>query len=253
MKHGPRYLLLGLLAFALFLPLLAPATLVTEGLSRRVAGFSAQAAEGTALFGAARGVRWRGLRIERLEWRWRPSALLTGWLEFRLTADDPEAPWTARVAVNPARRLRWRDASGQAPLSRLGVLPQLARLPVQGLLEFKLQEGFLDSAARPQSARGVVTLRDLRVTLGQAVRLGDFTLQLTPAQPAGIQGAVQDQGGPLALEGGLELQPDGRYRFTGHAAARDASAQPLRQALQWLGPPGGDGRWPLNFSGVLPW
>ena len=37
------------------------------------------------------------------------------------------------------------------------------------------------------------------------------------------------------------------------AAARDASNPALRQALNLLGPPGGDGRWALNSSGVLPW
>ncbi len=46
--------------------------------------------------------------------------------------------------------------------------------------------------------------------------------------------------------------PDGRYRFTGQAAIRDADNRALRQAMRLLGPPGNDGRWALNFSGALP-
>jgi hypothetical protein len=84
------------------------------------------------------------------------------------------------------------------------------------------------------------------------LNLGAFTVQLTPASPEGIQGAVQDQGGPLALEGTLNLLPDGHYRFAGRAAVRDDDNPALRQAMNLLGPPGGDGRWVLNLAGVLP-
>jgi hypothetical protein len=91
----------------------------------------------------------------------------------------------------------------------------------------------------------------LRATLGQALNLGDFTVQLTSVQPTGAQGAIKDNEGPLALNGTLHLAPDGRYRFNGQAAVRDAGNQPLRQAMSLLGPPGGDGRWALSFSGVL--
>jgi len=55
----------------------------------------------------------------------------------------------------------------------------------------------------------------------------------------------------LVLDGTLGLLPDGRYRFDGQAAVRDAANQSLRQAMSLLGPPGSDGRWTLNFSGAL--
>ncbi len=253
MKRVLRYGLLGVLAFLLFLLLLAPASLVTDLLAGRLTGFKAQTVAGLATEGSAQGVHWRGVRIERLNWNWRAPALLTGWLEFGLDADDPEIKLNGKVATNPGRRLRLRDMSGRLPLARLSALTGQSKLPLQGVIEFNLRDLSLNAAGRPQTADGVVHLRNTRTTLGQPLNLGDLTIQLTPAMPEGIQGMIKDNEGPLALEGTLNLLPDGRYRFTGQAAVRDPGNQSLRQAMNMLGPPGGDGRWALNFSGVLPW
>ena len=255
MKRFLSYGLLGVLAFLLFLLVLAPAVLVTDQLAARLPGFSVQTVEGRATAGFARGVQWRDVRIERIDWNWQALALPTGWLEFRLQVDDPESQLnvSGNVAVNPGRRLRGHDLTGQLPMARLAALFGPSNLPLQGVVKFNLRELTLNAAGRPQRADGAVDLLHVRATLGQPLNLGDFTIHLTPATPEGIQGTVKDNGGPLALEGTLNLLPDGRYRFTGQAAARDASNPALRQALNLLGPPGGDGRWTLNFSGVLPW
>ena len=255
MKGLLGYSLLGLLAFLLSLLVLMPATVITTALSARLSGFSAQTVEGRAADGAMRGVRWRGMRVDRLVWRWQPLTLLGGGLEFGLNADAPEINVATSASVGLDRQLRLRDLNGRLPLARLGALAGQPKLPLQGLVEFNLRELRLnttgDAAGLPISAEGVVYLRDLRAKLGQTLNLGDFTLSLTPAQPAGVHGVLKDNGGPLTLEGTLNLAPDGRYRFNGQAALREAGNQPLRQAMSLLGPPGGDGRWALGFSGVL--
>lgn len=253
MKRILWYGLLGLVVFLLSLLMLTPATVVTDQLTGRLTGFSVQSVEGLATEGVVQGVSWRGVRVEKLHWDWQALALLTGWLELRLDTDDPEFKLTGNVAINPARRLRFRDLRGQLPLTRLSALAGSVKLPLQGVVEFNLRDLFLSPAGQPQAANGIVYLRNLRATLGQPLNLGDFTIQLTPAPPEGIQGVVKDNEGPLALAGTLNLLPDGRYRFTGQAAVRDANNPTLRQMLNLLGPPGSDGRWPLNFSGVLAW
>lgn len=246
------YGLLGVLAFVLSLLLLAPATLVTDWIATRLPGLRVQTVEGLATEGFARGVQWRGVRIDRLNWNWQASTLWSGWLEFRLGIDDPEIKLHGKIAINPSHQLRLRDASGRMLLARLGALAGQPGPPLQGVLEFNLRELSLNAAGRPQTADGAIYLLNARTTLGQPLNLGDFTIQLTPASPEGIQGAIKDHDGPLALEGTLNLRPDGRYHFTGQAAVRDDGPPALRQAMNLLGPPGGDGRWALNFSGILP-
>lgn len=249
MKRILGYSLLGLVAFLLFLLLRAPATLVTGQIGARLSDFSVQDVEGTVIEGAMLGARWRGARIERLTWRWYPLALLLARLEFGLNADDPEIKLTGNAVLGLSRRVRFRDLTGRMPLSRLGNLA--GNLPLQGTMELALPELDLSAAGRPLAARGTVRLLGLRAVLGQPTSVGDFVIQLDSTGAEGVRGKIKDNGGPLALEGTLNLLPDGRYRFNGQAAVRDAANQSLRQAMSLLGPPGGDGRWALNFSGVL--
>jgi hypothetical protein len=251
MKSVLRYGLLGLLAFLLSLLLLAPATLITEPLAERLPGFSVQTVEGTATDGVANGLSWRGVRLNRLVWDWRPLALLTGWLEFHLKTDDPEIQLTGKAAINSGRYLRLQNLTGHLRLAELMILAGQPKLPLQGVVEFDLRDARLNPMGQPLTADGVAHLRNLRVMLGQPLMLGDFTAQLKTADPEGIQGVIQDNNGPLALEGIFSLMPDGRYRFNGQAAVRDANNRPLRQAMNLLGPPGSDGRWALSLSGVL--
>lgn len=252
MKSALRYGLLGLLAFLLSLLLLAPATLAMKFLAERLPGFSVQTVEGDLTEGMASGVRWRGVRVDRLAWDWRPLALFTGWLEFHLKIDDPEIRLAGKAAINPGRRLRFRELTGRLRLAELAALAGQSKPPLQGVVEFDLQNLCLNPAGLPQAAGGVAHLLNLRVTLGQPLTLGDFTAQLKPSDPEGVQGVIQDNNGPLALEGAFSVTPDGRYRFNGQVAVRDANNRALRQAMNLLGPPASDGRWALSFSGVLP-
>ncbi|MFZ1829589.1 MAG: type II secretion system protein N [Candidatus Competibacteraceae bacterium] len=251
MKNLLGYGLLGLLAFLLFLLLLAPATLVVGPLTQELPGFRVQTVEGAATEGVANGVSWRGVQVKRLTWDWRPLALLTGWLEFHLKIDDPEIKLVGHAAINAGRHLRFQQLTGRLSVAELALFAGQPKLPLQGVVEFDLWELRLHPLGQPQTVDGVAHLLNLRVTLGQPLALGDFTAQLQPADPAGVQAIIQDKNGPLALEGMFSLMPDGRYRFNGQAAVRDANNRALRQAMNLLGPPGSDGRWALSFSGVL--
>lgn len=250
-KRFLAYSVLGLAAFLVFMLIQAPAALVTDHLGQRMAGFGVQAVQGTALSGAAQGVRWRAFQVENLVWRWRPLALFTGRLEFDLNIRDPETTLQGKVALEMDRDLRFRALSGRLPLAKLGALARQPALPMQGVVDFDLQELHLNAAGQPRSAHGLIRLLNLRTDLGQALDLGDFELQLRDASPNSIQGTLKDAGGPLVLEGVLTVDPDGRYRLNGQAAVRDAGNQALRKTLQLLGPPNNNGQWPLNFSGVL--
>lgn len=251
MKRFLGYGLLGLLAFLLFLLLRAPAGLVVGLFDERLPGLNVQAVDGTVLNGSAWGVSWRDTPIGKLNWNWRPFALLSGWLEFRLDTDDPDAKLMGNVAIRWDRQLRFRDFSGRLPLAKLSELAGQPTPPLRGVVEFDLRELKLNTAGLPQSAAGVVHLLNLHIMLGQPLNLGDFVVQLSPATPEGFQGVIKDNNAPLDLAGILNVSPDRRYRFSGSAAVRDAGNQALRQMLNLLGPPGGDGRWKLDFSGTL--
>ncbi|MCB1777216.1 MAG: type II secretion system protein N [Candidatus Competibacteraceae bacterium] len=251
MTYLLRYGLPGLLAFLLFLLLQAPASLVTEQLAKRLPGFRVQTVEGTATDGSAESVAWRSVRLDRLQWTWRPLALFTGWLEFHLQVDDPEIQFSGNAAVDASRHIRLQKLVGRLLLSKFAVLARQPQLPLQGVMEFDRLDFHLNPAGQPSSASGMIRVLDLKLTLGQPLMLGDFTAQVNSTDLKGIQGVVKDNHAPLMLEGNFSLQPDGRYRFNGQAAIRDTENRALRRAMNLLGPPDGDGRWTLSFSGVL--
>jgi hypothetical protein len=251
MKSVLRYGLLGLLAYLLFLLLQAPANLVTEQWAKRLPGFSVQTVGGAAINGFAQGLAWRGMRIDQLQWNWRPLTLFTGWLEFHLNVDDPEIRLSGNAAVDAGQHVRLQKLTGRLFLTELAILAGQPKLPLQGVMEFDVLDFHLSPDGQPLSASGMIRMLDLRLALGQPLMLGDFTAQMNSADPESIQGSIKDNNGPLMLEGAFSLQPDGRYRFNGQAAIRDTENRALRQAMNLLGPPDGDGRWTLSFSGVL--
>ena len=162
---------------------------------------------------------------------------------------QPAAALGKRFTVSAGKNRQ--KLTGHLLLTELAVLARQPQLPLQGVVEFDALDFRLNRDGQPLSASGTINVMDLRLTLGQPLILGDFTAQMSSADPEGIQGVLKDNNGPLMLEGIFSLQPDGRYRFNGQTAVRDTENRALRQAMNLLGPPGKDGRWTLSFSGVL--
>lgn len=254
MKRLLGYGLVGLIAFLLFLARLAPATLLVDQFSQRLSGFSVQAIEGNAITGTMLGVSWHGTHISRVAWRWQPLSLLTGQMEFQLKVDDDTLKLTSNVAFRPNERIYFRELTGQLPLVWLFNQLDTAMLPLDGGAQINLQTLELSAAGLPLAAQGVIQVTDLRALLNQPLNLGNYQLQFAPAaNVAGIRGQLKDVNAPLALDGLLTLSPNGQYQINGQIAPRDSSDQNLRQMLSLLGPPGGDGRWAIHFSGMLTW
>lgn len=222
MKRGLGYGLLGLAAFLLFLLLSAPATLLTDQIGARLAGFSAQAAEGTATDGAMLGASWRGVRVERLTWRWRPLALFAGRLEFDLKTDDPEIKLTGNAALGLSRQTTVRDLAGRLPLAKLGNLAGSAKPPLDGLAEIDLRELALSPAGRPLAARGAIRLQNLRATFGPPLNLGDYVVQLDSAGAEGFEAKSKTIMGPWRWKARSTCCPTGAIAST----AKPRSATP---------------------------
>jgi general secretion pathway protein N len=251
MRRLLLYGVLGLIGYGVFLLIQLPASQLVGLMSRQVPGLTIQEAQGTAIDGGARGVRWGDRELPDLSWRWRPSGLLSGRLAFRLTAAEPRVDLESIVGINPLRRVRITDLRGAAPLSRVIGLVSRAPLLIEGELELAVQELRLSPTGSPTLLEGLVRLLNVHTSLGRDIALGDFRATFVTHEET-ISGDVSDLGGPLAFTGNLTLTPDGRYRFTGTLSVRDNNNLDLRQALAFLGRPDANGRWPLDFSGELP-
>lgn len=251
MKRWLAYILLGLLAYAIFLVLLCPAGLLIDQVSKRLPGFSAQSVQGGAVQGTAQNVRLSAtVRLETLAWRLRLFPLLLGRLEYDLQLTAPELNIYGIASLGLGQKLRLAALNGQLPLPRAIALAGRPPPPLNGMLELDNVALRLNRDYRPAEASGLIHLRDLGTSFGNPLSLGNFDIQLQ-TQASALVASVQDQGGPLQLNGSLTLDPDGRYRFTAQAAPRDQNNRELYQALSLLGRPEGDGKWMFDFAGNL--
>ena len=251
MRRRLAYILLGLLAYAVFLVLLCPASLLIEQLSQRLPGFSAQSVQGSAVQGTAQSVQLSATaRLETIAWRLRLFPLLLGRIEYDLQLSAPELNIRGIASLGWDRQLRLVALNGQLPLPQAIALAGRPPPPLNGTLELDNVALRLNRDYRPTEAGGLIHLRNLGTSFGNPLSLGNFDIQLQ-TQANALVASVQDQGGPLQLNGSLTLDPDGRYRFTAQAAPRDQNNRELYQALSLLGRPEGNGKWMFDFAGSL--
>lgn len=250
MRRVAGYCLLGLLAYVVFMFFSFPATILLDRVAQRIPGFSVQTVEGSALYGSAQGVRLGAAQFESLSWRLRFAPFLLARLGYQLSLNGPEIDLDGKIAMNIGRQLYVDDLRGEMVLTALAALFDRPHLPLAGRLQLDGLEAELDPTGRPRSASGTIRLLDTRSTLGTPQNLGNFRLNLN-SKDEDIVGNIGDEGGPLELTGNLTLAPNGDYRFNGVVALRDENNRELRQTLNLMGRPGGDGKWRISFNGRL--
>ena len=249
MRSYLRYVVLGLVAYVLFVCAQAPAA-VLVGYFQHYLPIQIQQIDGSLLKGHAQGIVVRGAEIESLTWQWLPLALLKGRIEYRMSLMESQLELEGLASIGLDHQFHISDIKGFISLRQAISLALHAQLPLNGRVEVDLDEMRLGSDGMPRAAYGSAQLLNARTTLGRTLELGDFRTELTTHEQ-GIVGDVRDIGGPLMLSGTLTLTPDGRYRFTAQAALRDKHNRELQEVLSLLGRPKQDGKWTIDIKGVL--
>lgn len=250
MKRWLGYGLLGLVAYAISMLLLCPATVLIEQLAQRQPGVVVQQAQGSLLQGGAQGLRLPALQLESLSWRLRLPSLLVGRIQFYAAAAGPQLQLSGDFATGWSRQVAITGLNGRLPLPVAIALAGRPPPPLNGALELAGIDMLLDRAGHPRRIQGLAQLRGLHTSFGKSLPLGDFSIEWQTRDDA-IVAVIKDQNGPLQFTGALTLGPQGRYRFNGQAAVRDSGNRELIQALSLLGQPGEDGAWTFDFSGSL--
>lgn len=246
-----RYLLIGLLAYVIFLLVQFPAD---RAYAMWKAGPGAQqkvvlgGLSGTVWRGSARQAQIDGQRLQGLEWRLKPWTVLFGRLslDYEVRLDDGFA--RGSLAADSQGAMTFEALEAKLPLAQLS-FRALAALRPSGVVNLNLHDVDWNGQAL-LSAEGRVVWSGAGVNLFQPLQFGDLALTLETRNDA-VVGQLSDAGGPLQADGLLTLKPDGSYQFSGSFAARDGAQSPLGRALKSLGRPGADGRIQVSQSGTL--
>jgi hypothetical protein len=198
------------------------------------------------------GTLWQGscgqlhagtLALSDLHWNLHPLALLRAHAQFDVQSGDPRATGSVTVTVSPSG-----DADIDALTASLPLQGGLSPLPADwsGQLELAIAHASLQSH-QLVSVQGTITARDLHI--GHPVlELGGFELSFPPAAGAPITGTLRDTGGPVSLQGTLQLAHRG-YELNALLGARDPGNADLQKLLQMLGPADPQGRHTLSLAG----
>ena len=242
-------ILIGLLTFLVLAVISVPASVLFGFLQQY--GVNAAGTEGSAWKGRAQMLQIQSVNLGAVEWDLHALALLTLKLQADVKITRPEGFAEAEVSVRSADAVTLEDLTASLPLSALaGVAPA----GWSGTVNMKFSELVL-SNGWPASANGTAEVLNVSSPNKNAPLTGSYKLTFPAAGVEAAEGVLAadlvDLGGPLQIQGELELRPDRSYLLAGHVAARPDAPRNLANQLEILGPPDAEGRRPFSLEGTL--
>jgi hypothetical protein len=171
-------------------------------------------------------------------------------MEYRVSVTETGIQLNAVVGTGFDKHWRVRDIEGTLPLPRALSIASQTPVPINGDLIIDEAAASWDNEGTIYAADGGVRLINMRTTFADPFQIGSFNAELSAETP-NLLATLEDSGGPLAFSGTFSLTPDGSYQLVGRANLRDNADNRLRDALNVLGQPSGDGQWQLDLSGRL--
>jgi general secretion pathway protein N len=244
-KRTLTIIVLGVVAFAAIVLARLPASWVLPSSGR---SFRCASVAGSIWSGYCGGLQVQGVSLGDLTWRLRPASLLRGRLAAHLDIEHPPATAVrADIELKLGGTVIARQVTASLPLDPTllpGVPPTLT-----GTLHCDLTSATVTRKGIVESLQGRIEASNLIDSSGDVTPLGSFAVTF-PGGGAEPTGALQDLGGPLAVQGQLVLTPQPGYDLTGYVTPRQSASQPLLNAIQFLGSPDAEGRRPFALSGT---
>lgn len=252
MPNRYAFIALGLGAYIAFVVSMFPADAAYRWFAPdelRMSGVAGTLWSGRAALASAADLPLRDLR-----WQLDALPLLIGRVHARIQARLADGLADAHVRASPGGVVL-RDV--RLATSLAGLAPVVPIGDVRGRLGVRLDRLEL-SGGRVTAAVGEADVSELAVPTfvpggrGEPIGLGDYALRFEETDGNGILARFNDTKGPLAVEGTLTLDPEGRYVLDARAAPRPDAPPELVQALELMGgPPEPDGKRPFELSGSL--
>ena len=242
-----RWIALGAGAYLAFVIALLPADVAWRWLAAddlRLAGVQGTVWSGRAALASAGPLGFRDIR-----WQVRPGSVLLARPGGHFETGLGDGFLQTEVRIGRSEIV----LTGLTATCSLSVLA--SALPIAGIrgqVSLQLTELILHDGW-PTAARGQLRLGQLTVPSlvgGDPITLGNFNVTLSGAD--GLQGAFEDQGGPMEVRGSAGLSAAGEYEISGLVRARPEADIALQRGIELLtGPPDTDGMRAFSLTGTL--
>lgn len=250
-----RWIVVGFGLYVVFAVAMYPASRLVPWLQK--SGVIVAGTTGTVWHGRAAGLQVRGITMGPTEWRVEPLRLFTGAIAVSLHSERSDGYLDAKVMARFGGSVVVENARGALPLNALSGLglPGGGTQGWNGNVLLKLEELRLVNGW-PVAIRGDIDLANLVGPPRQPTQLGGYRISfLAPNAKATndeVHGAVQSMDdAPLDVTGSIKLMANRNYVIDAQVATRSGAPTALVKALEYLGPPDGQGRRPLSVAGSL--
>lgn len=193
---------------------------------------------------AAAGVA-NGVYFTKLRWAFKPLALITGQVAFKISADTSAGNVSTSVAIGMGGQLSMSNLRARLSLDTLH--PALHENRIGGVLNIQLQSLVLQDGW-PSKARGSIGLGNLFAGAMGPASLGNFQVEFT-TDVDGIIGTLTDTGAIFDVTGTIQLSNDRTYSLVGFVAENSQTPAAIKQNLRLLGSPDQNGRRQFRFEG----
>ncbi len=234
-RHRIALVLVGALAYGLFLALTAPAPVVWSWVQDRVPA-QVYGPAGSIWSGTAEAVVNGPLRLDAVRWELHPSSLLTLSPTVQASADLPVGSGSGEIEFGSGGDLTLRDVRARTDTDT--VLTWIQRAPLiplaAGNVDLILTEGVIRDGLLDRGD-GLLTWENAAVGPEGRFALGNIALRLRPGDPVGTRGALTARDGPLAVDGTLKLAPDGEFRLQAQVRPDDPDDPEARRLAGLFG------------------
>jgi len=180
------------------------------------------------------------LRLSTLEPLWQPSMInLSGWLGTELDYFDWSPTGLNLNGKATLENITW-EGKPSVPIGDFIVVLDT----IESNAEPKPKDNVKDSSnERLNNKPGAKMNTDQRIPKNQE--------KVTYPERM-VRGKITDKGGPIQVQGQIQIDPRGAWQLTGTISPRANTPPQIRQIFSFLGRPDQEGRFPISFNGHLP-
>ena len=206
-----RSVLLGAVAYLLFLVMTAPAAKVLPLFQSQLQHVQVAGIEGSLWSGKAAQVDVSALRLQDVKWRLRPFALFVGRAVFKINGHLQAQRIRAKAGSTFLGTPYLSDVKGSIAANELLRLLGIHQLQLGGQLDFDIDDVEWVESGLP-AMTGSVSWSPAQLISPLNLAFGKAQLE-TQIESTVTRGKLNASGGALLVQADVELKSDGAYRF----------------------------------------
>ena len=251
-KRWTGFILLGVVAYSYFMLVNFPASATYQYFVTpldRGKKLNLQGLSGTLWSGQAAQAIIANLNFGKLNWDVKLFSLLTGKLGLDLLTVGTDSRIKGSVKAGLDQTLYLDELDGKIPAQMLMPLFYGFPIAIAGQLTADIKHAEIKQGERIDIEGNMVWYR-AALTAPQAVELGDLFVAMRPDKN-GTKLLLSDQGGPLTLDGTIQVKHNGQYKLNIYLGTRDKNQRILSNGLKMLGRTNPQGKVLVSRTGKL--